>query len=293
MPEPKTSRQLRNDSKKADRTPEQNRLALKRKTRLFYDCQRLRMQSGGRTKVQAEGNEIELATVDILMLEARSNDLFALEQEALRDIKAHLKSMPVWTQILSDKTRFKGIGPTMAAVIISEIDIHKATTASAVWRYSGLATVPCKRCNRCKDEVTLAKGHDAPLYKHTFQRQQKCADAAKLILEEDTYDSAHSERPVKGEKLHYNKFLKSKMVHVMSGCLLKANSPYRSFYDNYKHRMISAGKGRTDGHRHQMSLRYMVKMVLKDIWIDWRTLEGLEVRPSYQEEYLGHSHHAA
>ena len=103
-------------------------------------------------------------------------------------------------------------------------------------------------------------------------------------------EGAAAERPTKGEKLHYNSFLKTKLVGVMGSCLLKANSPWRKFYDDYKHRLKSSGKGMSDGHQNAMANRYMVKMLLQELWIDWRTLEGLPVRESYQEGYLGHAH---
>jgi len=54
--------------------------------------------------------------------------------------------------------------------------------------------------------------------------------------------------------------------------------------------MIGGGPGSFIGNAHRMALRYMVKMVLADIWKDWRALEGLDVRAPYQEAYLNHKH---
>jgi hypothetical protein len=34
----------------------------------------------------------------------------------------------------------------------------------------------------------------------------------------------------------------------------------------------------------------MIKMFVKDLYVAWRTIEGLEVRKPYQEEYLGKVH---
>ena len=49
-----------------------------------------------------------------------------------------------------------------------------------------------------------------------------------------------------------------------------------------------------DLHRAQASLRYMIKMLLLDLWKAWRTYEGLSVRPSYHEEKQGgHGYGAA
>ncbi|KKN74108.1 hypothetical protein LCGC14_0394480 [marine sediment metagenome] len=102
-----------------------------------------------------------------------------------------------------------------------------------------------------------------------------------------------AEKRKKGEKLAYNSFLKSKLLGVLGPSFLKCSSPYRDFYDNYKHRLISKEWGKSDGHRHNASIRYMVKMFIKDLYVEWRTIEGLTVRPPYAEEYLGKVHATA
>jgi len=283
--EQKENQKLRKEGKKAKRTPEQDRVALRRKVHIFYDFQRLRLQTAGRTLDRA--TEIELHPADINILDARANNLHKAEDEALKDVAAHLATMPAFTQILADKQKWKGIGPTLAGVLLSEIDITRCETVSALWRYAGLAPQKARRCKKCQDTVVPTKG--VAVFKHEYNRKEKCPEG-NAIKEKDTYESAAAERPTKGEKLHYNKFLKMKLVGVMGSCLLKANSPWRSFYDDYKHRLKSAGKGMSDGHRNNMANRYMVKMLLQELWIQWRTLEGLPVRESYQEQYLGHAH---
>lgn len=276
---------MRRKVKKTTRNPEEQRNALRRYTHNFYDIQRLRIQTAGRTYDRATGAEIQLNEVDIAIFDARANALLRAERDALADIKAFLPTIPAYTQILSEKPRFRGLGPTMAAVILSEVDINRCNTISALWRYAGLAPIKGHRCSVCKDTV-VKRGKDKK-FVHEFERKKVCK--AKLTSR-IVYESTKSERPVKGQKLAYNRFLKTKMVGVLAGCLLKANSPYREYYDNYKHRLISGKRGRDDGHRHQMSMRYMVKMLLLDIWKDWRELEGLPVRNLYQEEYLDHQH---
>ena len=52
-------------------------------------------------------------------------------------------------------------------------------------------------------------------------------------------------------------------------------------------------KDETKGHRDNAARRYMIKMFLKDLYVVWRTVEGLPVRAPYQEEYLGHKHEVA
>jgi hypothetical protein len=279
---------MRKEAKATVRTPEEWRNALKYKVKIFYDLQLLRMQAAGRGKKKADGAEVQLNEIDIALLDARSTDLARAELDAKNDIIDQLATSKLYTTVLSDKTRFKGLGPTMAAVILSSFDIERADTVSKMWSFAGLAPVPTKRCKTCQG---ILKEESDGLYKHAWKTKEKCPEGDPVGLLK-TFDSAMAMKPVKGEKLSYNNWLKTKLVGVMGGCLLKANSPWRKFYDDYKHRKASAGWGRDDGHRHQAAMRYMVKMLLLEIWKEWRTIEGLTVRPSYQEQYLGHVHGA-
>ena len=147
----------------------------------------------------------------------------------------------------------KGCGEAMAAVIITEFDINKAPTVSNLWSFAG-----------------LAPGKD---------------------------------RKVKGQKCPYNQFLREKLCGVLGSSFLKCASPYSEFYYDMKHRLESkdwgmASKNPTHkdrpkaGHQHKAANRYMVKQFLKDLYVAWRTLEGLPVREPYAEEYLGKVHSA-
>ena len=147
----------------------------------------------------------------------------------------------------------KGCGESIAAVIITEFDINKAPTVSNLWSFAG-----------------LAPGKD---------------------------------RKVKGQKCPFNQFLRAKLCGVLGSSFLKCASPYAEFYYDMKHRLESkdwgmASKNPTHkdrpkaGHQHKAANRYMVKMFLKDLYVAWRTLEGLPVRKPYEEEYLGRQHAA-
>jgi hypothetical protein len=49
---------------------------------------------------------------------------------------------------------------------------------------------------------------------------------------------------------------------------------------------------KSKGQRHNMAMRYMVKMFLIDLYTKWRTLEGLPVSVPYSEAKLGIKHAA-
>lgn len=282
------------DAGPVERTPEQSRLALRKKVRIFYDLQRMRLQVAGRNEPKAEGAEIQLHEFDLATLNARATELYSSEKNALRDVEDHLKTIPFYVGVLSDKERFKGIGPTMAGVILSEFDIHKADTPSKFWSFAGLAPIPARRCKHCNRVVEWSD--NLGIYTHAKGAlwikgvEVKCALDGQPIPTEQTYESGKSARPKRGEKLKYSSFVRAKMMGVLGPILLKCDSPWRSHYDNYKNRWITAKKGTNDAHRHQAAIRYMVKMLLAEIWGLWREHLSLPRRPSYAEEKLGMKH---
>ena len=230
------------------------RNSIKTLTRSFYDYQRERLGLDGRLGLKKDGdvkkNSPEVDPLLLATLYARREDVFAQEEQIAKDLAKEVHKHPLWKAFLAE---VKGCGEQVAAVIISEFDIHKAPTVSNLWSFAG-----------------LAPGKD---------------------------------RKVKGQKCPYNQFLRAKLCGVLGSSFLKCNSPYREYYDNMKHRLESAewgmdSKNPTDkkrpkaGHQHKAANRYMIKMFLKDLYVAWRTIEGLPVRPPYQEEYLGKKHSA-
>jgi len=223
-------------------------------TRAFYDYQRERISLDGQIGRRKDG-ELKKNTPDrdealLLSLMERRQAVEEMENQLAKDIAKEIHLTVLWKEFL---VHVKGCGEQMAAVIMTQFDIHKAPTVSNLWSFAG-----------------LAPGKD---------------------------------RRVKGQKCTYNQFLRAKLCGVLGSGFLKAKSPYREYYDNMKNRLESEdwgtpSKNPTDkkrpkaGHQHKAATRYMIKMFLKDLYVAWRTLEGLPVREPYQEQYLGHRHTA-
>jgi len=188
-------------------------------------------------------------------LEKQENTLFYRLQYVLEDF-------PVYNNFLKN---VKGIGNAMAGVIISEIDITKATYPSSLWAYAGL-------------DVSQGTG-----------RSRK----AEHLRE---YEYITSDGEVKKKKgITFNPFLKTKLIGVLGSSFLRAGeNKYSVIYYNYKTRLENheKHKEKTKGHRHNMAIRYMIKQFLLDLHIEWRTLEGLSVSKSYHEDKLEHKHAA-
>ena len=114
----------------------------------------------------------------------------------------------------------------------------------------------------------------------------------KEHLEESEYTDKDGEVQKK-MGITFNPFLKTKLVGVLGPSFLRAgDNPYRMIYDDYKHRIqnMPVHAEKTKGHIHNMAIRYMVKRFLADLYIAWRTVEGLPVADEYSVAKL-HIHH--
>lgn len=213
-----------------------------------------------RSKFKADG---VIDSYTELCLIAEYVELDDQEKKHFRRLTSVLEDFQIYREFLEP---IKGIGPAMAGVIISEIDITKARHPSSLWKYAGL------------DVASDGRG-----------RSRK----AEHLVERD-YTNKDGE-PAKRNGITFNPWLKTKLVGVLASSFLKATpNPYRDIYDGYKHRLEQhpGHAEKSKGQRHAMAMRYMVKMFLIDLYAKWRALEGLPVSLPYHEAKLGLKHAA-
>lgn len=244
------------------------------------DIQKLRIRASNRLKIDADGESVKttsetIATNNQLMAELTLVlDFKDKEKKIDGMISRYLKDIPIFKEFFKPT---KGVGPQMAAVMISEFNIEIADTVSKMWQYAGM-----------NPGSVLGK----------IVKTDKNGNVT--IITTDV--KVRGDKLTKGYVCPYNKFLKTKLLGVLADSFIKSNSPYRKYYDDYKYRLHNSSqitstgkmwKEESDLHIHNASKRYMVKMFIKDLYVKWRTIEGLTVRPSYQEQYLGHTHHTS
>lgn len=248
-----------------------------------FQAQRKRMDNRiGRkadgTDQSIEGREFQSDDVDTFVQIADA----AKEQEKVieKRLAKVLNQYPIWTGWLKG---VKGVGTISAAHIISEIDIHIATNASKITQYAGMNPGMV----RGKKRKNLPNGAFETITTNTLVRGDKATS---------------------GFILPYNKRLKTALLGVLADSFIKSQNYYcMEFYYPYKERLANSDKlvkenkggGKvveipwkeaTPNHRNMAARRYMIKMFLHDLYAQWREIEGLPVRPPYQEEYLGHRH---
>jgi len=190
-------------------------------------------------------------------------DLEESELRHFRNLGKILLEYPIFTEYLDT---VKGIGPAMAGVILSEIDISKARYVSSLWAYAGL------------DVANDGNG-----------RSRK----KEHLVERDYIDGEGA--PAKRVGITFNPFLKTKLIGVLGSSFLRAgDNKYSAIYRDYKHRLESHPKWieRTKGHRHNAAIRYMIKMFLMDLYANWKRIEGLPAMPPYNEAKLEMKHSA-
>lgn len=211
----------------------------------------------------AEGS---ISSYPLFTLVQGYRNLLKSEHEQFLMLKHLCEAEPLWHAFLKD---IKGIGPAMAGVLLSEINIVTARYPSSLFRYAGL------------DVAEDGKGRSS--------RKEHLVDVA--------YTTKSGETALK-KSLTHNRFLKTKLMGVLAPSFLKqGDSPYRKIYDDYKNRLVN----RPDCaelsklHIHNRAMRYMIKMFLVDLYMAWRPLEGQERFGTYAEEKLDirHRPHAA
>lgn len=238
--------------------------------------------SGKKSKVKFDKlNQPDYSGTDLihsyaeLVMVGHFETLLAEERTFKNLIEDELEKEIIWTDYLKG---VKGIGPMMGAIICVSFDIHKAVYPSQFHKYAGLDVVQEERKSENGETVEFSRGRGR----------------FKEHLIKVKYINKKGEEAEK-DSITFNPFLKTKLMGVLAPSFIKLNNEhYKAIYKDYKFRLENhpKHKDKTKGHRHQMALRYMVKMFLIDLHIAWRKLEGLPVSTSYAEGKLGLVHKA-
>lgn len=249
------------------------------------------------------------------------------EERLAKEIAALVGVHPLWTSFLEG---VRGVGPILAAIIISELDPAVARYPSSFWAYAGLDVAPDGKGRSRRSE-------------HLVKRE---------------YINKQGQTALR-DSITYNPWLRTKLLGVLGTSFMRAGGDYKRIYDDYKHRLENrpdvglsaeerlaeltatekeahklaldarkeaesvarrdpanlgraeyaaesaesawerakearaevAAHGPTKLHRHAMSIRYMVKMFLIDLHREWREIEGLPPTLPYHEAKLGIVHH--
>lgn len=299
-----------------------------------------------------EGDEVISTYAELVLIE-QYMDLLRNENNQFKLLNKILKDIPIYDTFLKD---IKGIGPAMAGIIISEIDITRSKYASSLWKYAGLDVISIGRYTdaagkehtvhpreidahfeRYGDQVQMLAENKYPVIMDTQGRSRK--DVSLVNREYTNKDGQQAER----KSITYNPFLKTKLIGVLGSSFLRGvvtyvdgnklgaarrlkmakdlgykpsakgeeddggvdlflrskghtvvreASPYAQAYYDYRNRLDNDTRhdSKSDGHKHAMAVRYMVKRFLADLYQAWRPLEGLVAYDDYATAKLGLTH---
>lgn len=136
-------------------------------------------------------------------------NLVAAEAAAEKNLKSMVENTMMWNWYFSQNPDMKGIGHTIAGIILSSFDIHKAPYVSSLLRYAGLITAKDGR------GISARKDH---------------------LVEKEYVDKNGSIKTKMS--LDYNKRVQSKLLTLVPAGLRKGkNQVYVPIMDAYKHRL--------------------------------------------------------
>jgi hypothetical protein len=268
------------------------------------DFQSMRKTNDNRIGMKADGTAqniaVEMDAQEAAMLEKISTAAREQEKAIEKDLLILLKKEKIYTEWLKG---VKGVGAIAAGWIISEYDIHIASTVSKMWQYTGLNP------NLIRGKKRIAKDKYKPEHGQIVSelKDTETGEISDYIVQ--TNEMIRGDKLTAGFIAPFNKRLRVALVGVLADGFIKAQNEYcMKYYYPYKQRLEQSEilteeitkKGSAPkqikwsdckkAHRDRAAKRYMIKMFLADLYANWRRIEGLEVRPTYHEEKLGHKH---
>jgi hypothetical protein len=174
----------------------------------------------------------------------------------------HGKDVPVWDWV----TTIKGLkSGSLPARLLAQIDdINKFDTVSKLWRFSGYAVIDGHAERGKKGE----KGHYSRKLKST------CYLIADQFIRQQT--PGYSD-------IYYGEKARQRELHPQAWCI-NCDQAAEKYKKRHKGKLVDAYRCPnhekehvvrwSDGHIHNCAWRKMIKVFLKDLWIEWRAIEG-------------------
>lgn len=189
-------------------------------------------------------------------LEAHLKPIEARIAQIDKSIIAALKGYP--DPLVQTALAVRGLGLITVAALTSYIDLQKAATPSALWKYVGLHTASHERYTKGE-----AGGGNKTL--RTVLYNTACV---LMKLKDSPYREVYD---------------RTKLRLSISEKIVKTRN-------TQGHLVELPWKETKPSHRHGAALRAIVKHLLADYWLVGRTLAGLPTTSLYAEAMLGHAH---
>ena len=183
------------------------------------------------------------------------------EKNQFQQLEEALIPLPIYETFLKNQV---GIGPAMAAVLVSYFDPYKAERISNFWSYAGLDVVDSEifvtNCNKdealLEIEVRSENSNINLIIGEPMEKDGKSSEELKADGMVGIYTIVGRGRSRRAEHLidreylkndgttgtrksvTYNPWLKSRLLGALATSFLRTkNCPWKEQYDNYKHRI--------------------------------------------------------
>jgi len=238
-------------------------------------------------------------------LEAALDNTCSIEKALDSAIEAPVFESKLWNVGLKG---VKGIGPIMAAELLTTFDPYRAEHASGYWKYAGLHVIErCKKCGgRCfgtaeeKEKwvrIVVAKLRLASERrkgeKKKFNEEEARREAEKCICRCPSPEVVRvAPRRRRGEFAEWNPKARTLAWKVYTQ-LIMAKGKYAELYRKQKDLELARNEARNPKLRPVIvdlrAKRWMIKEgFLEDLWLCSRAIEGLPVSKPYSVDRLGH-----
>lgn len=159
----------------------------------------------------------------------------------------------------------KGIGKENIGKVLFAIDIEKAGTISALWKFAGFSVEDGKSPKRVKGGGKLS---------YNSQLRSMCWRLGSSLMRAKGKFYEYYE----SQKQRYQVSYESRGIKIVPATALPKVNGKKSESEGY----IS------EGHVHNQALRKMIKLFLACLWLVWREAEGLPVTKPYAIGVLKH-----
>jgi len=262
---------------------------LKIKTETYYAMQKIRIQAQLRIKAFVRDERLQKEEAESLHFWL-NDQVKHIEVAIKKEIATLLKDVPIWTKFLR---KAKGVGPCLAGSLIAGIvDISRFNHVSSLQKYCGMDVVDGEAPRRVRGEkITWNPFLRTACFKlgesFTKQNPDKCQYRRLYDERKPFYRKQHPEWEFCykcGAKLLSQDGLPDK-------CSKKGCSGNHGGIPHPTRKKKDGGViyQYTKDHIHRMTMRWVVKLFIQHLWVEWRKLEGLSISDPWVIAHGGHA----
>jgi hypothetical protein len=195
---------------------------------------------------------------------------WAEERQLSEMLEETVTAHPAWPWLL----QIRGVGPRLAARLLSRLRIERARSPSAFWAYCGLGTVAATEyhCDTCGARLVVSSRNPAPA-RHLGKGRVACQGRLVPAARTGRLRVAQP-RPRRLEPRRYDATAKT-ICFLIGTSFSRQGGPYKAYYQGAYARYASRHPDWPAKHVVFAAMRVTVKLFLKHLWIVWREAEGM------------------